>query len=241
MSAPSAARPRQEDAAAHAEFLALAPVIERHARVVFRHRKPVDREEAIAESVAAAFESYVALKARGKDPVRDFPSMMATFAVLHVKDGRHVGGRSSSQDVLSRKAQGRHRFRVESLPASLRNSHDGLYSAVGGQEQQDVFEERLHDNTRTPVPDQVCFRLDWPAFLQTLTQRDRGLAGFLAMGHSAKAAAEQFNLSPGRVTQLRQRWRREWLTFQGETSSYAGACGSNGTAQRHVHEPALSR
>jgi hypothetical protein len=239
MSAPPPVRPRPENASTHAEFLTLSPIVERHARVVFRYCNPLDREEAVAEAVAAAFESYIALKARGKDPVRDFPTAMATFAALHVKDGRHVGGRSSSQDVLSRKAQGRHHFHVESLPSSLRNSFDGLYGAAGGQEEQDAFEERLHDNTRTPVPDQVCFRLDWPAFLRTLSRRDRGLAGFLAMGHSAKAAAQKFKLSPGRVTQLRQQWHREWLAFQGETSSYAGT--SRGTANGHVYGTAARR
>jgi len=219
MSALSSVRPRQENASVHAEFLALAPVLERHARVVFRDRKPADREEAIAEAVAAAFESYVALKARGKDPVRDFPTVMATFAALHVKDDRHVGGSSSSTDVLSGKAQRKHGFRVEFLPSSPRSSFDDLYGEVDGQERQDDFEERLHDNTQTPVIDQVCFRLDWPAFLQTLDRRDRAMVHFLSLGHSGNAAAEKFKRSPGRVTQLRQQWQREWLAFQGEPTA----------------------
>jgi len=68
---------------------------------VFRRLPPVEREEAIAEAVAAAFVAYRRLCDRGIDPVREFPSMMATFATRQVKDGRHVGSRMSSKDVLS--------------------------------------------------------------------------------------------------------------------------------------------
>lgn len=200
----------------HAEFLVLVRVVERHARVVFRDRNEVDREEAVAEALAAAFESYVALKQRGQDPVQEFPSVMARFAVLHVKGDRHVGGRSSSRDVLSRKAQWKHAFRVESLP-SPHTSHQHLYSEVNGQRRQDAFEERLQESRKTPIPDLVAIRVDFRDFLQTLTPRDRELAEFLSLGHSAKAATETFKLSQGRVTQLRQQWHREWLAFQGET------------------------
>jgi hypothetical protein len=203
----------------HDDFLALGPVIERHARIAFRNRSGQDQDEAVAEAIAAAFESYVRLKARGKDPVHEFPTIMATFAVLHVKTGRHVGGRSSSTDVLSRKAQHKWGFWVEPLPASPGTAFENLYAEVGGQERQGAYEERLWANTQTPVLDQVCFRLDWPAFQSTLSRRDRELCLFLSLGHSAKEAARKFKLTPGRVTQLRQKWYHEWLAFQGETEA----------------------
>src|SRR5262249_54451609 len=135
-----------------------------------------------AEAVAAAYESYVRLRTRGKDPVRDFPTVMASFAVLHVRDDRHVGSPSSSTDVLSRKARQKHGFRVESLPTAPRASFANLYAEVDGQDRQETYEERLRDNTQTPVVDQVCFRLDWPAFLRTLSRRDRELAKLLSLG-----------------------------------------------------------
>jgi FixJ family two-component response regulator len=56
-----------------------------------------------------------------------------------------------------------------------------------------------------------------PAFLQTLTERDRQMALALAEGHAARRVADQFGPSPGRVTQLRRQWQREWLLFRGET------------------------
>jgi len=49
-----------------------------------------------------------------------------------------------------------------------------------------------------------------------LTARDRQIARTLGLGHVAKEAARRFNLSAGRVTQLRQKWQREWQVFRGE-------------------------
>lgn len=210
---------RSDSPALQAEFLKLCPLVLRHARFVFRDRNAGDREEAEAEAIASAFESFLALKARGKDPIHDFPAAMATYAVLHVKDGRHVGGRSSRKDVLSRKAQVAHRFRVEPLPVSQRTSVADRYSSPHGQQAQDAFEERLQDNDRTPVAEQVCFRLDFPAFLGTLSARDRRLVRFLSLGHSAKHASDRFKLSPARITQLRKRWQRDWRVFQGDQLS----------------------
>src|SRR5271154_1235245 len=92
------------------DFLPLMTVVQKHASVVFRGLPQVEREEAIAEAVAAAYVAYRRLCERGIDPVREFPSMMATFAVRQVKDGRHVGSRMSSRDVLSTRAQRKHGF-----------------------------------------------------------------------------------------------------------------------------------
>lgn len=182
----------------HDEFLALEPVVRRHARVAFRDRYGEEREEAEAEAVAAAFESFVALKKRGVDAAA-FPSALAIYAVLHVKDGRHVGGRSSSRDVLSPKARQRRHFHVFSL------------ETVGN-----ALTEHLADGGQTPVPDQVAARLDIPAFLQTLSERDRNLALQLADGHQANHVAARAGISPARLTQLRRQWFRVWRHFIGE-------------------------
>src|SRR5689334_2718075 len=91
------ASPKSVDA--HRDFLDVLPTVERHARFTFRKCNAVEREEAIAEAVAAAFVSFAELKSRGKNAAM-FPSQLATFAALHVKDDRHVGGRRTSRDVL---------------------------------------------------------------------------------------------------------------------------------------------
>jgi hypothetical protein len=192
------------------------PRVERHARVVFRGRSPADREEAVAEAVATAYVAYRRLRSRGLDPARDFPSAIATFAALHVKDGRHVGGHSSSKDVLSPKAQRRHRFKVVSLPVTTRHSHDELCSEIGGQHRIDAFEERLQDDTQTPIPDQVAFRCDFPAWTKTRTRRERSIIRMLGLDHKAGAVARSFGLSPGRISQLRRDFHEDWERFCGE-------------------------
>jgi len=216
-------------------FLALLPRIETHARVVFRGLPAADREDAIAEAVASAYVAYRRLRDRGIDPARAFPSMMASYAVLQVKDGRLVGNRRSSKDILSPRAQRKHGFHVESLPIATRRSHEQVHAKLSVQRELDVFEERLHENRRTPVPEQAAFRIDWPEFMRSLTDRDRRLAKFLSLGNSAKRAAEKFRLSQGRVTQLRQGWCREWRVRQGDEP--VPTTQIDGSRSRLSHQP----
>src|SRR5580765_1956090 len=186
----------------HDGFLLLLPTVQRHAQFAFRSLNPEAREEAIAEVVATAFVAYVSLRRRGKQP-DTFPRQLGIFAVLAVRDHRQVACRSASREVLSRKVQRRHGFRVESL-------HNW------GSDSQDDWQEAVVDNTQTPVPDQASFRLAFPKFLATLSRRDQRIVHFLARGHSAKEAAAKFGVSGARITQLRQLWCQEWHVLHDE-------------------------
>ena len=197
------------------DFLLVSPIVERHARIVFRFLRREEREEAVAEAIAAAFQAYVALRSRGRNP-DGFPTMLATFAVLHVKEDRHVGGHMSSRDVHSRRARLRRGFNVERLPSSSRLLSQTVRVERGRDESWEAF---LQDNARTPVPDQVAFRLDFPAFLQTLKPRDRLMIRALAEGTAAMAVADRYCVAPSRITQLRQDWRTRWFRFQDEDES----------------------
>jgi hypothetical protein len=179
-------------------FLAIFPSVVRHVHFVFRRLSPADREEVEAEAVAAAFRSYVQLKEQGKDPTV-FPTMLACFAALRVKQGRRLGGRRDTRDVLSYRAQKSRGFRVISLDAK-----------------EARLAEALRDDTRTPIPEQVAFRVDFPAWLNTMRARDRQMVLALASGDQATEVARRFKLSAGRVTQLRQEWQREWQIFHGQ-------------------------
>ncbi|OAI51291.1 hypothetical protein AYO44_05160 [Planctomycetaceae bacterium SCGC AG-212-F19] len=211
----SADRPSPQQ---HDDFLPLASVVARHAKVVFRGIPASHREEKIAEAVASALQSFVRLKARGQKPAEDFPSMMAHYAVLHVKNGRQVGSRSSSRDVLSFATQRKRGFRIESLPSSCNRTHDQLHGSPHGQSDLDRWEDQFQDGRCWPIPDQVAFKLDFAAFLRSLSPRDRRIVRFLALGHSGQEAAQKFNLSPGRMSQLRHQWCREWHLAQGQES-----------------------
>jgi hypothetical protein len=200
----------------HDQFLDLLPKIEIHARIYFRGIKCADqRADKIRETVAMAWKEYCHLVAHGKD-VSQFPMVFISLVARGVKCGRRLAGADKAKDVMNPHTQRRRGFRVEPLPISTRTSLAGLYGEPDGQRELDAYEERLQDNTITPPPDQAAFRIDWPRFLKTLTKRDRELAHFLSLGHGGKKAADRFGLSPGRVTQLRQRWCREWRLSQGE-------------------------
>jgi hypothetical protein len=168
--------------------------------------------------VALAWQWFLRLAGQGKD-VNTFLVTFCRLLVRAVKAGRRVCGMHRSKDVLNPLAQQRFGFRVERLPASTRRSHDSLCSPAHGQKQVDAFEERLRDNSVTPVVEQVVFRLDWPRFFRTLSRRDRSLAAFLSEGNTNKLASRKFKLSPARVTQLRQQWCRQWRVFQGDVSA----------------------
>jgi hypothetical protein len=102
--------------------------------------------------------------------------------------------------VASWRAQRTRGFTVAALPdARLLNGH--------------ALEEALHDNSQTPVPEQVVFRLDWPAWLGTLSSRDRDLLQLLALGYSTLETARQCHLSPARISQKRREFRTHWEHF----------------------------
>jgi hypothetical protein len=206
----------------HDRFLRLLPRIEGHARIFFRGvRCPARQEDLVQECVALGWRWFLRLTEQGKD-VFAFPSAFGALLARAVRCGRRLCGQEKSRDALSFVAQARHGFRVERLPQSTRSPHEHLYADPHGQALHDEFEERLRDNTLTPVPDAAAFRIDWPLFLCGLTARDREMALFLALGNSGKAAAAKFGVSPGRVTQLRQQWCRAWRACQGEADPDRG-------------------
>jgi hypothetical protein len=199
-------------------FLALLPRIEAHSRLCFRGIPCDDRrEEAVANALALAWSWYVRLVRRGKEP-SEFTSTLAVFAVKAVNAGRRVGGSESSKDVLSFVAQRRHGFSVGPLPHTTRTGHERLYAVPDGQRQHDAFEEVLHDNTRTPVPDQVQFRLDFPAWLLTRTDRDRKVIADLMRGEPTGETADRYGMTAGRVSQLRREFCEDWKRFTGESN-----------------------
>src|SRR5438309_9865213 len=92
--------------------------------------------------------------------------MLACFAALRVKNGRHVGGQRDTRDVLAFRTQQRRGFKV-----------------IGLDTEEARLAEALRDDSRTPVPDQAAFRVGFPAWLRTLALRDRLIALALAEGY----------------------------------------------------------
>ena len=188
-------------AAGHAAFCErVLPAVERHARFAFRHLACADAlEDAVQEAVGLSWKWFRSLAQRGKDATA-FPAALAAHAARAVKSGRRVCGQERSKDVLSPTAQQRRGFTVVSLPQ---------YSTLSGN----PLEEALIDNTASPVPDQAAFRLDFPAWLCSLSRRNRDIAGEMALGHRTGSLARRFGLSAGRISQLRRDFSESWRRF----------------------------
>jgi hypothetical protein len=187
-----------------AAFSNMLPTIQKYARLAFRHLPATEREEAVQEAIANACVAYARLVQQGRCE-RAFPTVLARFAIAQVRDGRKVGAAINSGDVMSRRAQQRHGFTVERLDR---------FDHCGGH-----WIEAVVPDSRTPIVDQVWFRIDFPEWLRRLSRRDRRVALVLAEGNRTNDVARQFRLSPGRVSQLRRQLYDTWQTFHGEAVS----------------------
>ena len=198
----------------HDGFLKMVPTIVRSLRIAFAHLKAEAREESVAEALANTCVAYQRLVQQGRSD-RAFPTVLARFAAAQVIDGRRVGSRQNTRDVLSRRAQRKKRFQVERLDRF--------------DDYENGWREAVVEDTRTPVFDQVCFRIDFPAWLARLSRRDRRIAELLAVGNSTKTVARRFRLSAGRVSQLRREFYLSWREFTEEDSDAMKAdCAASG-------------
>jgi hypothetical protein len=202
--------PTNPPAPLHVVFLAILPRIERHGSVYFRYVKDACRkEEFIAEMVALAWKWCIQLSQHGKDVTR-FPSALASYAARAVRSGRRLCGQEKGKDVLSPLAQRRHGFTTSAIPD---------VSSLHGN----ALDDALADNTVTPVDDQVAFRLDFPAWLETYDERNRHVILDLMAGERTLDVADHHRLSPGRISQIRRLFHRSWLRFHGEPAEAAAA------------------
>lgn len=222
MVSPSFAVTTPKAAYLQARFLSLLPRIEKHACISFRDLKcAVKRDDCIAETVALCWKWFVSLAQQGKDAA-GFASAMTFFAVRSVRSGRRMCGQEAVNDVFSPVAQQKRGFKVESLPTSNPISYETLYGTDGCR-RQSVIEERLHDNTVTPVPEQAAFRVDFAAWLKTLTARERRIIRSMAKDERTSDLSRKFEVSQGRISQLRRAFAVGWKRYCGEADDEESA------------------
>lgn len=107
------------------------------------------------------------------------------------------------------------------LPRNL-----GGYRGKGLPPEQDIMSKRnrvrisevaiYFCSDDTPVPDQVQFRIDFPAFLDTLTERQRLIIGELIRGTSPSEIAHIFGVSTARISQMKGEFKVLMDRFFGE-------------------------
>jgi hypothetical protein len=190
-------------------FLAHLPRIQKHAQYALRHvccRET--RDDLICEVLALTWKHFVSLVHRGKKP-EQFIATLALRCSQAVRAGRRAAGSDRIRDVLSPTARARHGFGVVGL--------DEYVAAPGtdpsGPADEGVVAEALAVDPKARVPEQAALRIDFPEWRGRFAARERAILDSLAAGDRPGEVAERFQLSPARVSQLREAFRDSWWSF----------------------------
>jgi len=182
----------------HAHFLAMLPLITRYAQASFRDLDPESREDLVQECVANCCCAYARLVERGKQDVA-YPTKLANFAVRQIRDGRRVGKKANVKDVYDQHAQ-------------IKNGHQLKHIGLP-RDQRGGWREQLVENKRTSPADLATFKLDFDAWLPSLSRRARRMAEDLAAGERTRDVARRYGVSAARVSQLRRELQKSWEEF----------------------------
>lgn len=208
------------------QFIELLPEVQRYAEVSFRSRPDRYREDLVADVVGIAWRWFVRLSRQGKRPA-EFARTLCRFVVLAAKDGRSIGGRRNRRDLHAALARDPH-LRVHSLETRCPRR---------GAAWRDLLAE-----TRGFPPDQTAAtRIDFDDWRSALSPRNRRIVDLLAAGETSKVVAKTLQISPARMTQLRQQLAKNWKELQrdedrdGEDGASATprSCGDRAVAGRH--------
>ncbi len=188
----------------HPAFLQMLPAILKQARFAFRHLDPEARGEAVQEVTASATVAFKVLWDRGKADLA-YPSALARYGIQRVKIGRQVGTRQNVRDVSSDYCQ------IQKKVAMKRLDHY--------DRRQDAWLEVLIEDRHAGPAETAASRIDFSAWLKSLSRRNRKIAWKLALGEATKQVARWFHVSDGRISQLRRELERSWLRFHGELAA----------------------
>jgi hypothetical protein len=205
MIAPARPVHRQKSRAGwHAAFEAMLPAIRAQARFAFRKMGPEAKADAIEEVLANCCCAYARLVERRKAHVAN-PSALTRYAVCQFREGRRVGNRLNVCDVSSEYCRRRKRISLERLDKLDRKT--GTWNQV-------LVEDRHAGPAET-----AAARIDVGAWFRRMRAKERRIAQALAVGERTKDVAKKFDLSQGRISQLRAQFHESWRDFQGEAQS----------------------
>ncbi len=190
-------------------FLGMLPTIKRILSYRFRNISDNEaREEALQEAECSACVAYARLASQGRAHVAR-PTSLAQYAVAHYWAGRRVGTALNIKDVCSVYCQRRKGARVRSL---------ARWNAVQGGWREMLVEDR----TASPA-DLAASRIDFAAFMASLSQRARRIAELLVIGESANHVAELLGVSAARISQIRRELQAAWESFHAPTVDVVAA------------------
>ena len=163
-------------------FVERIPAMRDYAKLRFLGLRPEARQEALANTLALCWKFAYALLRQGRIDSPEILGPCLYFAARQTRSGRKVQRKNSFRDVLDRRRSGKVKF------------VDFDLSDFAGR--------------TTPIPEQVSFRIDIPAFFNTLTDRQRRMAADLASGLGTCEVAQRFGISNGRVSQFRREFKQ---------------------------------
>ena len=187
-------------------LLSMLPAIEAYARRAFRSLPPEAKQDAICEVVANCTVAVARLAARGKLHVAH-PCPLAGYAIRQYRDGRRVGKKANTRDVLDQHARRKGGYEVKHIGTP--------------REQRGGWKEQLVENGRSTPADLATFRIDFDAWLRTrLSPRSLRILEDLAMGERTGSVARRHGVSPSRISQLRRELQESWEEFvEAETAA----------------------
>jgi hypothetical protein len=183
-------------------FLRLLPAIRQHARIAFRNHDPESRDELIQAVIANACCAVARLAELDRLELA-YASALARYGVAQVREGRTTGGRLNRRDVSSKYCQ-----RLENVTVERLDHFD--------EDENQWLEAFIEDRTAGPA-ETARVRIDFDDWLKQLPLRNRRIARFLSLGNRTQDAAHKFDLSNGRVSQLRRELQESWRRFTGDT------------------------
>ena len=206
------ALPKEQNAdALQHKFMDMMPTIYDQVRFAFRHELPERRQEMIAEAIANCWVSFVKLVERGLQDVV-YATPLAQFAIRQVVSGRKVGGKLNKNDITSEYAQRMRQITVERLTRY--------------NKRKCMWLEMLVEDRKAGPAETAAARIDFGDWLRTLGGRRRRIAETLAGGETTSVAAAKFQVSLGRISQLRRELQDDWERFHGEGEEVVSDEGS---------------
>ena len=171
----------------HDYFLQNLPDMQQLAHSHFRHLDPDKRQEAIQNTLGLAWKFLYVLFQQGRLHHPKAWNGVLWYAIQQTKCGRKPQGKARARDAFECHQRGRVKFELVDL-------HDLI-------------------GRKTPVIDQVIFRMDVPRFFSTLTPRQQMLAYDLASGERTKDVAQKHGVTPGAISQFRRRFKTLYEEF----------------------------
>lgn len=165
----------------------------------------------VHEVITICWRDYQRLLTTGREGSA-FATPLATYASLQVLAGRSICG-CGNRDALN-----------HAITAGIAGTDFDTADRICHQQGSAPVESRAPEELRASVvwilflipssrsnpADNAGMRHDFAYFLESLTPRLRAIACALAAGYSTHFVARMFNLTPGRISQMRSKLRDIW-------------------------------